>query len=130
MQAQAQTSDASVLGTAGFGVPSESPDASLLLAWLSRNADIPMGLVLLLPDAPAVPVAAHLTHLLQRLLKERRAAPTCLEPCNKADYVRCGHMITAAVQVYVRRTCLLLAAGGDTDADRHGCGGPFSPAQS
>lgn len=68
------------LHLAGFGVPSESPDASLLLAWLSRNTDVPMGLVLLLPEALAATVSTHLTHLLQRLLKERRTVPTCNAP--------------------------------------------------
>ncbi len=54
---------------AAFGVPSESADASLLQAWLTRNAALPMGLVLRVPPGAPANVTAHLTHLLQRLLK-------------------------------------------------------------
>lgn len=58
-----------MLSVAAFGIPSESPDASLLLAWLTRNAAAPMGLLLLLPGDAPPSVLAHLAHLLQRLLK-------------------------------------------------------------
>lgn len=54
---------------AGMGVPSESPDAALLLAWLGRCTGAPSGLVLRLPAGAPAPVAAHVCHLLQRMLK-------------------------------------------------------------
>ena len=60
-----------VLLAPAFGIPSESPDVSLLLAWLTRNAAAPMGLLLLLPGDAPPSVLAHLAHLLQRLLKVR-----------------------------------------------------------
>ena len=56
-------------GFAAFGVPSESPDASLLLAWLSRNMAMPAGLVMRMPADLPESIAGHVSHLLQRLLK-------------------------------------------------------------
>ena len=54
---------------AGLGVPSDSPDAALLLAWLARCPGAPLGLVLRLPVRAPAAVAAHVCHLLQRMLK-------------------------------------------------------------
>ena len=56
---------------AAFGVPSESPDASLLLAWLSRNMAMPAGLVMRMPADLPESIVGHISHLLQRLLKVR-----------------------------------------------------------
>ena len=56
---------------AAFGVPSESPDASLLLAWLSRNMAMPAGLVIKMPADLPESIVGHISHLLQRLLKVR-----------------------------------------------------------
>lgn len=61
---------------AAFGIPSESPDASLLQAWLTRNVSLPLGLVLRVPSCPPPNVAAHLCHLMQRLLKARHKQET------------------------------------------------------
>lgn len=60
-----------VLGCAAFGVPSESADASLLLAWLSRNMAMPAGCVLNMPPELPDSIAEHVAHLLQRLMKVR-----------------------------------------------------------
>ena len=87
------------LHLAGFGVPSESPDASLLLAWLSRNTDVPMGLVLLLPEALAATVSTHLTHLLQRLLKERRTVPHL--QCSREKFWQLHLLYTPALSAKV-----------------------------
>ena len=54
---------------AAFGIPSESADASLLLAWLSRNVGMPAGCVLNLPPDLLESIAEHVAHLLQRLMK-------------------------------------------------------------
>ena len=54
---------------AGLGVPSDSPDAALLLAWLARCAGAPLGLVLRLPERVPAAVAAHVCHILHRMLK-------------------------------------------------------------
>ena len=48
-----QQTETSCAGLAAFGVPSESPDASLLLAWLSRNMAMPAGLVIRISNGPA-----------------------------------------------------------------------------
>lgn len=53
----------------GLGVPSDSPDAALLLAWLARCPGAPLGLVLRLTRGAPAAVAAHVRHLLQRMLK-------------------------------------------------------------
>ena len=65
-----------LLRRAAFGVPSESADASLLLAWLSRNMAMPAGCVLSIPPDLPQSINDHVTHLLQRLMKVRRTATT------------------------------------------------------
>ncbi|CAL5227758.1 g10777 [Coccomyxa viridis] len=52
-----------------FGVPSESADASLLLAWLSRNMAMPAGCLLSIPPDLPQSINDHIIHLLQRLIK-------------------------------------------------------------
>ncbi|EIE24021.1 hypothetical protein COCSUDRAFT_47104 [Coccomyxa subellipsoidea C-169] len=69
MAGAVSASEAAFQLLAAFGIPSESPDASLLQAWLTRNQALPMGLIIRLPACPPANVTAHLTHLLQRLLK-------------------------------------------------------------
>ena len=66
-----------VLGCAAFGVPSESADASLLLAWLSRNMAMPAGCVLNMPPELPDSIAEHVAHLLQRLMKD------CCRTCSR-----------------------------------------------
>jgi len=55
-----------------MGVPSSSPDAALLLAWLARSASAPLGLILRLPASAPAAVKAHICTLLQRMLRARR----------------------------------------------------------
>ena len=50
-------------------MPSQSADASLLLAWLSRNMAMPAGCVLSIPPDLPQSINDHVTHLLQRLMK-------------------------------------------------------------
>ena len=64
---------------AGLGVPSDSPDAALLLAWLARCPGAPLGLLLRLPAGAPAAVAAHVCHLLQRMLKVGCGAHQCKE---------------------------------------------------
>lgn len=54
---------------AAFGVPSESADASLLLAWLSRNVAMPAGCLLNVPPDLPQSLNDHIAHLLQCLMK-------------------------------------------------------------
>ena len=63
---------------AAFGVPSESADASLLLAWLSRNMAMPAGCVLNMPPDLPQSIIDHVTHLLQRLMKVAHRIVKCI----------------------------------------------------
>ena len=63
-----------MLRCAAFGVPSESADASLLLAWLARNMAVPAGCVLSIPPDLPQSINDHVIHLLQRLMKVRHSA--------------------------------------------------------
>lgn len=74
---------------AAFGVPSESADASLLLAWLSRNMAMPAGCLLSIPQDLPQSINDHIIHLLQRLIKVqhhyfRLSAPSFLSTWDQA----------------------------------------------
>ena len=87
-----------LLRCAAFGVPSQSADASLLLAWLSRNMAMPAGCVLSMPADLPQSINEHVAHLLQRLIKvphrdltshasQLQAPGANLQSCRKAGHL-------------------------------------------